>query len=178
AGATKAHIEEGKASEFGAAVLPQSSLRLCYVVVPKNATLSSKYTIVDERISSLEITSREIAARSVGTAKIESGLALVETGNAYGAQESCKAFVKYEPNSTRSTLVVLQVETAISVPLRCVVIVGGINVAYLAAGSTIEGASESCSFICPPGVKWEVASLKNHEGKLSEFALFSSYLQL
>lgn len=49
AGATKAHVEEGKASEFGAAALPQSSFRCAYIVVPKNATVSSEYSIIDAR---------------------------------------------------------------------------------------------------------------------------------
>src|ERR1700722_9830339 len=48
-GATKAHAEEGKASEFGAAALPASSYRVAYVVVPKNATTSSEYSIIDAR---------------------------------------------------------------------------------------------------------------------------------
>lgn len=55
AGATKAHIEEGKASEFGAAAVPVSSYRMCYVVVPKNATVSSEYTIIDKRTTSQPI---------------------------------------------------------------------------------------------------------------------------
>lgn len=49
AGATKLHIEEEKASEYGAAVLPQSSFRLCYVLVPKNSTKSSEFSIFDKR---------------------------------------------------------------------------------------------------------------------------------
>lgn len=49
AGATKAHVEAGEALSFGAAVLPQSSFRCAYVVVPKNATKSSEFEIVDAR---------------------------------------------------------------------------------------------------------------------------------
>lgn len=49
AGATAAHVEEGKESEFGAAVLPTSSFRCASIIVPKNATVSSEYTIIDRR---------------------------------------------------------------------------------------------------------------------------------
>lgn len=52
AGATAAHVEEGKASEFGAAVLPTSSFRCAYIIVPKNATTSSEYSIIDARTTS------------------------------------------------------------------------------------------------------------------------------
>lgn len=50
AGATKAHVEAGEALSFGAAALPTSSFKLAYVVVPKNATISSEFEIVNERI--------------------------------------------------------------------------------------------------------------------------------
>jgi hypothetical protein len=47
--ASETVIKEGKASIFGAVALPTSSFRCAYVVVPKNATTSSEYSIVDER---------------------------------------------------------------------------------------------------------------------------------
>lgn len=49
AGATKAHVEAGEALSFGAATLPTSSYRVAYVVVPKNATISSEFEIIDAR---------------------------------------------------------------------------------------------------------------------------------
>lgn len=49
AGATIAHVEAGEASSYGAAVLPTSSFRSAYVVIPKNATKSSEFYVIDER---------------------------------------------------------------------------------------------------------------------------------
>lgn len=47
--ATKAHVEEEKSTAYGAANLPQSSFLCAYVIVPKNATKSSEFEIVDAR---------------------------------------------------------------------------------------------------------------------------------
>lgn len=49
AGATKEHIEKGEASSFGAANLPESSMRLAYILVPKNMISITEATIYDQR---------------------------------------------------------------------------------------------------------------------------------
>jgi hypothetical protein len=51
AGATKVNAEGENPQAYGAATLPQSSFILCYIVVPKNATKSSEFVIVDKRVS-------------------------------------------------------------------------------------------------------------------------------
>lgn len=54
AGATEAHMKEGKSGEFGMAALPTSSLTLARVLVPKNATKSSEYYIEDARLFAMK----------------------------------------------------------------------------------------------------------------------------
>jgi hypothetical protein len=117
AGATKTHVEEGKASEYGAAALPQSSFRICYVVVPKNAALSSEYNIVDSRefstlgewkslLLSSKIEQRseyyKISARTESSGSIVRlrGNAIVKTGETIKAGNTVVTLpIEYAPKS-------------------------------------------------------------------------------
>jgi hypothetical protein len=183
AGATKAHIEEGKSSEYGAAVLSQSSLRLCYIVVPKNATKSSEYTIVDERTNSTEvfklgpeavetsnikkeavttnavkaeaITALLIAAGAVGDLKIVTGRALVATGGSYSAIKTTASGEEQLSSATRLAFVSFSAAGATSAQIAVAIEVGGTNIGTLKSTTGTESPTGvSLSFLVPPGVKW------------------------
>jgi hypothetical protein len=80
AGATKAHIEEEEASTYGAAILPQSSFRLCYVLVPKNATKSSEFEIFDKRFFNNKWP-LNIVSRSSNYTAVPGEMAIIEGEN-------------------------------------------------------------------------------------------------
>lgn len=126
AGATEAHVKEGLASSYGAAELPISSLRIYYVVVPKNATSSSEFHILDAREFGTPLILGNVYSNFPVISKSE-----LETG--------------VEPSYARLTFVSFRNESADSVN----VLVGSSIIGTVAHDATL-------TFLVPPGLKWKL----------------------
>lgn len=147
AGATKAHIEEGKAEEFGAKELPQSCYKLAYIVIPKNATKSSEFSIVDKR----KLPYEKYTTKNYTKGEAETGVT---------------------PSIMYPSVVNLTVYFESKVRSSAVFNVGGVQVVSLQFGASIEGGvsavvSVPLFFYLNPGESWKLVGSEGLSASMS-----------